>query len=117
MKRPVVGIGDVDEEGVVAFGDGDVADHEVSIGVQGGGGVGSGAPDGIVRIVADEAVFGEDFAFAAFDAGRGVGDGDLVAADACGRFGGRALGRPPCWAKRAVEAKRRPAQTMRRFMV
>ena len=44
--------------------------------LQGGGGIGPGAPDGIVGIVADEAVLGEDVAFAAFHPGRAVGDGD-----------------------------------------
>ena len=34
-KHPVVGIGDVDEEGVVALGHGDVAELDVTIGVKG----------------------------------------------------------------------------------
>ena len=65
-QDPVVGIGDVDEEGVVALGHGQVADLEVSVGVQRGGGVGAGAPDRVVRVLcADQAVLGEDMAFAA----------------------------------------------------
>ena len=80
-EHPIVRVGDVDEEGVVALGDGDVSDHEIGIGVQGSGGVGSGAPYGVVRIVADKAILGEDFAFAALYAGRRVSDGDFVAAD------------------------------------
>ena len=68
-EGPLVGVGDVDEEGVVALGDVQVADHEVAVSVQRGGGVGSGAPYGIVRVMADEAISGEDFAFTAFHAG------------------------------------------------
>ena len=68
-------------------------------------------------IVADEAVLGEDLALAAFDAGRGVADGHGVAADGCWFLGGRALGRALLSEKSAVDATRRPAQTMRRFMV
>ena len=99
---PLIGIGDVDEEGVVAFGDLKVANAEIGIGVEGGGSVGSAAPDGILRAVRglNDAIGGEDFAFAAFDAGGGVGDGDLsppmVASALAGGLADGFLGEP-CW--------------------
>jgi hypothetical protein len=92
-EHPAVGVGDVDVEGVVALGNGQGADFEVGIGVQLGGGVGSGAPDGIGGIVADLAVLGEEVAVAALDAGRAVGNGDGLAGDGGGFGGGGALGR------------------------
>ena len=38
-QGPVVRIGDVNEEGVVALGDREITNHEVGIGVEGGGGL------------------------------------------------------------------------------
>ena len=79
-----------------------------------------GAPNRVVRIVADEAVFGEDLALAPAHPGRAIGDGDGLAADGRRFRGWRALGRTRgrfCWANRVVAASKRPAQMNRRFMV
>ena len=88
-ENPVVGIGDVDEEGVVPLGNGQVANCDVSVSVQAGGRVGSGAPDRVVGIFADEAVFGEDVPLAALDSRRTVLDGDGLAGDGSRLSGGR----------------------------
>src|ERR1035441_4475018 len=72
-QNPVVGVGDVDKEGVVTLGNGQAVNGEVGFGMQLGGGIGACAPDRVLGIVADEAVLGEDVAFAALDLGRAVG--------------------------------------------
>ena len=43
-QLPVVGVGDIDEEGVVALGHLQSADGQVGVGVQFGGAIGAGAP-------------------------------------------------------------------------
>ena len=93
-EGPLVRIADVDEQSVVTFGNGKVADHNVTVSVESGGRVRAGTPHRIVRVMADQAVFRKDLALAAFDSGRGVGDGHLVTTDV-----GRCLGR---WAGRRL---------------
>ena len=59
---PGVGIFDQGVEGVIAFGNVEAADVQVGVSVEGGGGVGSGAPDGVVGIAGDESAIAEDLA-------------------------------------------------------
>src|ERR1039458_9720825 len=82
-------------QGVVALGNLQPCDVEIRIGMQFCSGIGACAPYRIVSIVADEAVFGKDFAGATVDLGRAVGDGDGLGADRPRLGGGGAFRRPP----------------------
>ena len=89
-QHPVGRIGEINEECVIAFGNGQIAERQVGLGVQLGGGIGSGAPDGIGGIHADAPILAEELADAAFDTRGVVADFDGLAADGCGFRGRRA---------------------------
>ena len=118
-EDPVVGVGDVDVEGVVALGNGEAGDGDVAVGVQLGGAVGARTPYRIGGVLADQAVFREDVAIAALHAGGTVGDGDGFAGDGGGFGGGRLLGGglgAGVWAESAAATASRLVQARRRFM-
>jgi hypothetical protein len=49
-EHPVVRVGDIDEEGVFALGDGEVTDLEVGVGFERGGAIRACAPDGVLLV-------------------------------------------------------------------
>ena len=81
---PVVGIGDIHKERVCPCRNVQITQRDVPIGLQRGSCIGPCSPHRIMRIVADEAISGEDMPLASLHPRRRVADGDRLPAHRSG---------------------------------